>query len=187
MARANPEASRKTWPASTSRPASVSTATDWWPGRVARSGDDAHAGKRLVLALAHVPATLVDVDVGGDGVVGVARCLQLGGLDEDRRAAEMDVAARVVGVEVTVDDEVDVARRQSGAGEGIDDRCAREPHLGDVLGREVLGEAGVDQHGGLGVANDPRIDDDPLSRRDRFGRQEATDEHAGDGRGVIGR
>ena len=112
----------------------------------------------------------VEVHLRRDGVIRVsAGRLELGGLDEDRRPPELDVATGVVGVEVAVDDQVDVVRGQPERRDGLDDRRAREAHRRDILGGQVLGQAGVDQDGRIGMPNDPGIDDDSLAGCDLFG------------------
>ena len=76
---------------------------------------------------------------------------------------------------------------QPGAGEGIVIGVRVNAHLRDVLGRECSARPVSTSTVASGWRIDPGVDDDPLPRRDRFGRQEATDEHPGDRRGVIGR
>ena len=125
-----------------------------------------------MLTLVRRPSDIGEVHLCRDGVVRVrAGRLELGGLDEDRRPPEVDVATGVVGMQVAVDDQVDVVRCQPNRGDGLDDRGAREAHRRLVLGGQMLGQAGVDQHGGVGVPDDPGVDDDSLARCDHSGKR----------------
>ena len=63
-----------------------------------------------MLPIALHPMATVQDDVLGHGVVRVARRGQLVRLDEDAGPPEVDVAPGVIGVEVSVDDYVDLAR-----------------------------------------------------------------------------
>ena len=70
-------------------------------------------------------------------------------------------------------------RLDADAGQGLGDRRASEAHLSDVGLRNVLADAGVDEHGGLRMAHQPRVDDDSLAGGHRVGSEEAADQEPG--------
>jgi hypothetical protein len=85
----------------------------------------------------------------------------------------------VVDVQVAVDDEIDRLGSDADAGEGLDDRRAKELHLADILGRQVRPDAGVDQQRRLRMPDQPGVDDHALARRHRVRRQESADQQPG--------
>ena len=106
-----------------------------------------------MLSLALLPVATVQVDVLGHGVIRSARRGELVGMDDDRSPPKVDVAARVVDMQVAVDDDVDLARLDTDLRESLPDRLASEAHLPEVVLWNVLADARVDQHRRLGMAN----------------------------------
>src|SRR5918997_2268695 len=143
---------------------------------VARRRDESEPGKQLVLAVdRHVPHA-GGVDPLADRVVVLAaRVVELATLDVDRPAGEEVVAAAVIGVQVSVDDDVD-------AGE-IEVLLAQWPQAGIELGRErvQLGHAGVDEDARLGMVDDVHIERHRLALDVEVGNEDRRDGGRGGG------
>ena len=98
-----------------------------------------------------------------------ARVVELPALDVDRPAGEEVVAAAVVEVQVSVDDDVD-------AGE-VEVLLAQWTEAGIEVGhrRVQLRHAGVDQHARVGMVDDVHVDGHPLALGEQVGHEERRD------------
>jgi len=92
-------------------------------GRVA-GGDDAKPRKQVTVSVKQLVVRAREVDPVRQGVPWCARRLVLSALDEDRPTRKELVAAAVIEVEVRVNDETDVGRRQADPGERFLERVA---------------------------------------------------------------
>ena len=126
------------------RPSSVSTSTDWWPGEWPGVGHDTHAREDLGLAVVLDVVRPLELDPLHE-VAGRARGFELGTLHVDRYSREQPVAAAVVEVQVRVDHAQHLAR----------DHVRIEPDapLLVQLGRRV-DHPGIDEHAPVRVVDD---------------------------------
>ena len=131
-----------------------------------RRGHDADAGQRLRLAVELLDGGAGEVDHRGQigEVVGRACVFDLVALGEDRHAREVMVPARMVGVEVTVRDELDVPCRDAVTPEDLGDR--REVERAVLGDRAPVGEraARIEEEEPARMLDEERRHDDPIAR-----------------------
>lgn len=143
---------------------------------VARRRDEADAGEQLELAVDGEVGQTRDVDPLADGVVVLGQgVLELAALEMDRRGREEQVAAAVVEVKVGVDDEVDAREVEVLGVQRVRARIQ--------VGRErvPIRQAGVDEHAGVRVVDEIRVDGHPLAPDEQVGDQDGGDRDRSDG------
>ena len=148
---------------------------------MARRRDESDPGKQLELAVDRNVPHARRVDPLANGVVVLAaRVVELPTLDVDRLAGEEVVTAAVIGVQVRVDDDVDVGQ--------IEVLLAQRPEAGIHVGHQgmQLRHAGVDQHPRLGMIDDVHVDRHPLALDVQVGNPDWRDGDFGGGAFIVG-
>jgi hypothetical protein len=131
-----------------------------------------------MLALTLLVAASVEVERRRHRVLGRTGGQDLRRLGPDRRIWKVDVATGVIGVEVAVDDDVDLPGLNADAGQDLDDRRADDLELLEILRRQPFGETAVDEDRGLRMPDEPRVDHEALAWPVRFWSEETANDHA---------
>lgn len=122
------------------------------PSRMTGSRYDEYAGQHLRLTIELLVLQPGRVDELGQRVTGSAGTLELDSLGQDRPAGQLRVAAAVIEVQVTVDDELDVL----GAGTYVIQRCRQRAAVRVVviIDLTVAAHPGVHQQQGARVLDE---------------------------------